>query len=130
MELQQTLYDSDAAIAVTYPAGWSVHREGSFQIVNDRQPHGAITVSVLGMFGEPDAPPARLSYEARKVDAGPPGMTLDSWTFVGGGRMGIVTYCHADDATTEVAEARTIIESISIGGRAPKRSLWQRLFGR
>jgi hypothetical protein len=131
MELQ-THHDPRSAIAVSYPAGWAIHDGDSFQIVNERAPNGAITISVLGMFGDADAPPARLSYDARKVDDGPPGMSVDSWTFVGGGRMGIVTYCHGADAREE-QEARVIIESIAIGGRAPqapKRTFWQRLFAR
>ena len=115
-------------LAFDYPETWAVERGNAFQIVNQQQPHGAITISLLlsGPLG--GSAQVRFAYADRKSHGTPP--KTESWTFVGSTFGGAVTYCH-DGSDEEAREAAVIIDSLVIGPPAParRRGLFQRLFG-
>jgi len=117
----------------TYPAGWAVQQGESFQVVNSRPPHGAITISffIVAAEGSLGAPAElRLSYAERQTMGGEAGPDVESWTFAAGRVAGMITYVHSlADAEAEAADAAAIIDSIVIRTDVvPRaRSWWRRL---
>lgn len=123
----------DLGLAFDHPSTWKVERGDTFQIVHQREPHGAITISLLMSGPLGGAPAARLSFAERTTQGTPPDMVVDSWTFVCSGSAGMVTYCHHVHDVEEARGAAAIIDSLVIGAPAPvpppRRGWLSRLFG-